>query len=702
MHLHCPHCQNPIEIIEVDQSVEVTCPSCGSHFSPTRVDDSKETVANNRARVGEKIGAFELRECVGFGAFGSVWKAWDSELDRLVALKIPRKGQLDENEIEKFLREARAVAQLNHPHVVKVHQSGIDRGIVYIASDLIDGVTIAEQLRDSKFDFRQSAELCSKIARALHHAHERGVIHRDLKPSNIMLDLSFEPHLMDFGLAKREAGEITMTVEGQILGTPAYMPPEQASGEPNTVDRRSDVYSLGVVFYEMLTGERPFRGNERLLIYQVLNEFPDPPRKKNRQIPKDLETICLKAIDKSPDRRYQTAEEFANDLQRFVDGVPIHARPVSSVERISRWVRRNVMQTIALVSIVAAIIAIAGFVIVANRDTTLRHRVKVTTDPPGARVRMIPLDHLARERPEQAVISSGVTPIVMKVKPAFYRMQVVIDDYGFHDVYRTVPEFPEKDYARTLFKHLSWEVVDGTVELPPVEVPDRSSPPEGMTYIEGGVLEMRDRPGLIRGIPPLILQIFPLYMETQETTYRRYREVGFNRPHTIQSAGLYPPDDFPVASISWDEAIRFAEKAGRRLPTEEEYEFVATQAGDLETPWGGARDDIDAWPFGPVGTPDYDRTSHDPPIQGLYSGVAEWTLSPFIRDFASDGRFPQSFIGTSVNFRVVRGGPYSVTKKEVNLDEIRVGPQQRFTLDRNDNGSEGLGFRCVVDAQAPF
>ncbi|TWT43001.1 Formylglycine-generating sulfatase enzyme [Thalassoglobus neptunius] len=191
-------------------------------------------------------------------------------------------------------------------------------------------------------------------------------------------------------------------------------------------------------------------------------------------------------------------------------------------------------------------------------------------------------------------------------------------------------------------------------------------------------------------------------MDIHEVTYRQYREVGLNRPYTIQSAGLHPPDDFPVAKVSWDEAVRYAEKAGLRLPTEEEYEFVATQAGAIETPWGGARDEIDDWPFGPVGTPEYDRTSHDPPIQGLYSGVAEWTVSPFIRDFASDGRFPQSFIGTSVNHRVVRGGTFALTKKEIDLDKIRVGPQQRFTLDRNEISREGLGFRCVLDAQAPF
>lgn len=315
--------------------------------------------------IPERFGRFKLIERIGRGGFGMVYRAYDPVLKRQVALKLPRPGQLACQDVAPLLLEARAAARLKHPGVVQVYDAGLEGDSAYIACELIHGPSLRQHLTRQPLSFRQAAALCRRVAEALHHAHELGIIHRDLKPSNILLDTDGNPYLTDFGLARNEADE---SHDGHfaLAGTPPYMAPEQLQGKGDPPTVAGDLYSLGVVLFEMLTNTLPFTGSAADVVRQH-RETPVPrPRERNSRVPRDLEAICLKCLEGEPARRYASAAELADDLQRYLSNEPVRARPATIFGRTWRWSRRKPALAAALAVLAIVVVVAASAVSVSN------------------------------------------------------------------------------------------------------------------------------------------------------------------------------------------------------------------------------------------------------------------------------------------------------------------------------------------------
>lgn len=337
--------------------------SCSSvpDESETTVIETADRPSNPAARC---YGDYEVIEEIAHGGMGIVYKARQKSLNRPVALKVIRAGEMASSaDVRRFRREAETVALLDHPHIVPIYEVGEADGQVYFSMKLIEGGRLADQGSKrqpavSETDQRTVAKRIMVVAKAIHHAHQRGVLHRDLKPSNILLDCAGEPHVTDFGLAKRVETDNSLTLPGVVLGTPTYMAPEQAAGELDKLAPSADVYALGAVFYELLTGRPPFQGRTPLeILEQVRSREPLPPRRACHQIPQDLETICLKCLEKKPAQRYASAQLLADDLERWLRDEPIVARPHSWAERTRRFARRHRSKLFAAGMVVFAVAA---------------------------------------------------------------------------------------------------------------------------------------------------------------------------------------------------------------------------------------------------------------------------------------------------------------------------------------------------------
>ncbi len=374
MRLSCPQ-GHQWESTRADNEPSPTCPICGSQvgstlndefglaitrdFKELRADDPSAAAILNRASQMPVLVGYDILDLLGCGGMGVVYKALHVSLKRHVALKMTLDGMLsDPTQLDRFRFEAEAIARLQHPNIVQIYEVGEHEGKPYLSLEFVDGGSLQQKLAGTPLPANEAARLIEILARATHVAHQHAVIHLDLKPGNVLLTSDGIPKITDFGLAKQPSEGSDRNSSGPVVGTPSYMSPEQAEGASKAIGTATDIYALGAILYETLTGRPPFRAATDLeTLEQVRTQNPVSPSQLQSNTPRDLETICLKCLQKDPGKRYGSAALLADDLLRFLTDTPILAHPASVWERAWRWCRRNPLDAGLSAAVVIALIA---------------------------------------------------------------------------------------------------------------------------------------------------------------------------------------------------------------------------------------------------------------------------------------------------------------------------------------------------------
>lgn len=702
-----------------------------------------------------ELGRYVVLGEISRGAFGEVWNAYDPILQRNVAVKLVRRDRaLDSRYPDGFLAEGRKLAELDHPGIVRIFDAGEHEGYTYLVTEMLSGGTLASRLQSGPLAAVDAARIVEMVARAAHAAHLRGVVHRDIKPGNIILGEDDLPRLADFGLAASE--EEMLRESPGSLGTLSYMSPEQIAGHSNQVDARADVYSLGVVLYRCLTGRLPFKALTVEQLHRLIqfNE-PRPLRTIDDGIPPELEAICLKCLRKHPYDRFSTAKDLSDALESWARSsacrtpslptsdappesatepgqcpasLPIPRDPVAEQRsRWSWWASRLAAAMLSAALCAAVVWTIATGSLSERRESNVERgaagvpntegdrqqqttdaipapfpkkplRVRIVTEPPDAQVVVYPIDQrygmidgARRQAAEQR------SPVELELVPGFYFVVAALDDGRFHEVYRTVPLDPHA-LSTEPHDHLSWRTrVDGTVEwfeivIPPLDTARTMGWFAGAGSFKVGIESDPRRPAHDRFLAPY-------YLDAHEVSWEEF--LAANEGHLPASlVGADAPADrnLPITGVWWNDAVMYAEAVGKRLPTEAEYEFAATNGGTRRFPWGDDPPQEWEWQFGPVGTPLFDMIDAGVPVTGLYSNVAEWTSSwaapyPPLLDYQP--AYPPRPDG----FYIVRGGPWSVIQGTPQHDEFHSGPRERIGQHWMKDRHPGLGFRCARSAR---
>ncbi len=342
--------KNIEELLAAAEEAEAFFKNPAPMFGDTQSDT---VILQKPGAVMRYFGDYEVEEEIGRGGMGVIYRARQTSLDRRVAIKMILSGNLaDTTEVKRFRTEAEAAANLKHPNIVAIHEVGVHEGQHYYSMDLVEGGNLEERIRQEPLAPGDAAKCLKAVAEAVAYANENGILHRDLKPQNILLDGVGKPHITDFGLAKKLESGTQLTLSGSVMGSPGFMAPEQAEGDRDKIDVRTDVYGLGSLLYAMLTGRAPIQGdNVADTIRRVTEEEPVPPRRLNPKVAQDLETVCLKCLAKNPAERYATAAEVAEDLERFLNYEPVKARPVGAVRKTWTWWQKNPWKLVGLMGL---------------------------------------------------------------------------------------------------------------------------------------------------------------------------------------------------------------------------------------------------------------------------------------------------------------------------------------------------------------
>lgn len=710
----------------VDATRLTRCPGCGrTETQPpesqlTCVPDSLEfdvpSVHSRRKAPPDKVGRFDIRRVLGRGGFGVVYLAWDPSLDREVAVKVSRHDRLGPSALEQMVFEARTAAQLRHANIVGIHEVQVRDQEVCIVADYIEGMTLSDRLKEGQPEIEKAVSWCIKLANALEHAHERQVVHRDLKPANILIDKNDEPMIADFGLARRHVmshsgshPSDTDRYSGARAGTPGYMSPEQAASMSQEATPASDIYSLGVILYEMLAGTRPFIGSAPEVIRATVLSDPPRLRKINRSVPRELEFVCMKCLEKAPERRYQSASELARDLELFLSGELDQGGKWASFRRtVSRLNRQRKPIFAGVLLTLAAGFGLWQFFAWKARADKL-FAIYLETVPRGAEIVMIPVDSRSGQlRMEEAIRPPVNSHYLLTVPEGFYLVEASLPGTGVQQVYRTVSKIPletisaaenQKKIGRRAYGEEGRDQ-DGRIILPRIYIlPGEAS--ADWVSIEGG--EFQSGSDVLGMYPLRKARVEPYFLQSREVTFEEFRKVMGRLPITCERKGLKTGlnVDGPVHSVTFREAIEYAERIGARLPTLDEYLYAATNAGTTKFPWGSELPDKPEdvnWDVHARDCPPFDRTPGPSPVEGLYSRVLEWTETVPANDLPS----PPGIKIELSDMRFVVGGGQSFLAGRPDAAELSQGPRWFHILSTTQDPDVGLGFRCAKSLKPRF